>query len=44
MNIKNIIKNDIYNILKDYIEIDNVIIEQPKIKSMGDFWIQQNNA
>ena len=39
MNIKNIIKNDIYNVLKDYIEIDNIIIEQPKIKSMGDFSI-----
>jgi len=37
MDIKNIIKNDIYNVLKSYIDIDQVVIEQPKIKSMGDF-------
>lgn len=37
MNIKEIIKNDIYEILKDYISIDDIIIEKPKDRKMADY-------
>lgn len=39
MNIRNIIKNDVYEVLKDYIECEKIIIEQPKLKTMGDYSI-----
>ena len=39
MDIKKIIKNDLYDVLKDYISFDQIILEQPKIKTMGDYSI-----
>lgn len=37
MDIKKVIKNDLYNVLKDYISFEQIILEQPKIKSLGDY-------
>ncbi|MDD2377401.1 MAG: arginine--tRNA ligase [Bacilli bacterium] len=37
MNIKEQIKNDIYNILKDYVTIDEIVIEKPKDRKMADY-------
>lgn len=37
MDIKKIIKNDLYDVLKDYISLEQIILEQPKIKTMGDY-------
>lgn len=39
MNIKKLIKNDVFEVLKDYIEFDSIVIEQPKLKTMGDYSI-----
>lgn len=39
MNIKKIIKNDVYGVLKEYIDYEQIVIEQPKIKTMGDYSI-----
>lgn len=39
MNIKEEIKKDVYNILKDSISIDDIIIEKPKDKTKGDYAI-----
>ena len=37
MDIKKIIKNDLYDVLKDYISFEQIVLEQPKIKTMGDY-------
>ncbi|MDD2435727.1 MAG: arginine--tRNA ligase [Bacilli bacterium] len=37
MNIKEQIKNDIYDILKEYIEMEEIIIEKPKDRKMADY-------
>lgn len=37
MNIKETIKENIYEILKDYISIDDIIIEKPKDRKMADY-------
>ena len=39
MKIREIIKKDIYNLLKDEIEMENILIEKPKIREMGDYAI-----
>lgn len=39
MNIKEQIKEDIYNILKDITDINDIIIEKPKDRTMGDYAI-----
>lgn len=39
MNIKEEIKKDVYNVLKDSISIDDIIIEKPKDKTKGDYAI-----
>lgn len=39
MDLKKQIKKDIYNILKDYISIEDIIIEKPKNPELGDFAI-----
>lgn len=39
MNIKEEIKKDIYNILKDQVQLEDIIIEKPKDKKMGDYAI-----
>ena len=39
MNIKDIVRNDIYETLKEYISIEQIVIEKPKITSMGDYSI-----
>lgn len=37
MDIKKIIKNDLYDVLKDYIRFEQIVLEQSKIKTMGDY-------
>lgn len=37
MNIKEQIKNDVYEILKDYIKKEDIVIEKPKQREMGDY-------
>ncbi len=37
MDIKKIIRNDLYDVLKDYISFEQIVLEQPKIKTMGDY-------
>jgi len=37
VNIKETIKNDIYEILKDYVSINDIIIEKPKDRKMADY-------
>lgn len=37
MNIRHIIKNDIFEVLKNDISFDQIILEQPKLKTMGDY-------
>ena len=39
MKIREIIKKDIYNLLKDEIEMENILIEKPKMREMGDYAI-----
>lgn len=37
MNIKEIIINDVYEVLKDFTNKENIIIETPRDKSLGDY-------
>jgi arginyl-tRNA synthetase len=37
VNIKEKIKNDIYEIMKEYVNIDDIIIEKPKDRKMADY-------
>lgn len=37
MNIKEKIKNDIYEIMKEYVNINDIIIEKPKDRKMADY-------
>lgn len=37
MDIKDIIKNDLYNVLKEYISFEQIVLEQPKLKTLGDY-------
>lgn len=37
MNLKKSIKNDIYEVMKEYIDSDDIIIENPKDRKMGDY-------
>lgn len=37
MNLKQMIKKDIYNILKEYVELENILIEFPKDRQLGDY-------
>ncbi|MFA5603652.1 MAG: arginine--tRNA ligase [Bacilli bacterium] len=39
MNLKQIIKEDIYNILKDHLTMEEVLVENPKDRKMADFAI-----
>ncbi len=39
MELKKIIKEDVYEILKDFISLDNIIIEIPKTRELGDYAI-----
>ena len=37
MDIKEMIKKDIYEALKEYITIDDIIVEYPKDRKMADY-------
>ncbi len=37
MEIRDIVKKDLFAVLKDYVTVDQILIEQPKIKSLGDY-------
>lgn len=37
MNIKQQLKEDVYNVLKDYIKKEDIVIEKPKMREMGDY-------
>ncbi len=37
MDIKEQLKNDVYEVLKDYVKKEDIIIEKPKIREMGDY-------
>ena len=37
MNLKAKIKNDIYEILKEYVNLDDIIVENPKDRKMADY-------
>ena len=37
MNIKEIIRQDIYDVLKEFIKKEDIIIEKPRDKSLGDY-------
>lgn len=37
MNLKQIIKEDIYNILKDHLTLEEILVENPKDRKMADF-------
>ena len=39
MNIKEIIKQDVYEVLKEYINKEDIVIEKPRDKSLGDYAI-----
>ncbi|NLL44688.1 MAG: arginine--tRNA ligase [Mollicutes bacterium] len=39
MDLKKIIKNDIYEILKGYLQIDDIVVEYPKDRKMADYAI-----
>lgn len=37
MNLKEILKNDVYDVVKETLELNEVIVENPKDRSMGDY-------
>lgn len=37
MNLKEKLKNDVYEILKEFIKKDDIVIEKPKVREMGDY-------
>ncbi len=37
MDIKEQLKNDVYEVLKDYVKKEDIIIEKPKMRQMGDY-------
>ncbi|MCM1371155.1 MAG: arginine--tRNA ligase [Clostridium sp.] len=39
MNLEEKLKQDIYEILKEYISYEDIVIEKPKVRSMGDYAI-----
>lgn len=37
MEIRDIVREDLFAVLKEYVTVDQILIEQPKIKSLGDY-------
>lgn len=37
MDIRDVIKKDIFEVLKEYITFEQIVLEQPKLKNMGDY-------
>ena len=37
MNLKQVIKDDIYNILTDHLNRDDILVESPKDRRNGDY-------